>query len=307
MIFYRDTLDFTADRPTVLTIGKFDGLHMGHKKLLDEVMKQKKERGLATAIFTFNMPPNRLINHETAKVLTTNEEKHMIFEEIGTDFFVECPFVEEIRNLEVEDFIKMMVEKLQVKCFVVGTDCHFAHNRSGDYHTLRAFADKYHYDVIVIEKKQYEGRDISSTFVREEIEAGNIEKANMLLGYPYFIQEVVVHGNAMGHTFGFPTINQVPPAEKLLPPRGVYAAKVIVDGVTYLGVTNIGVKPTIEGVNVCGVETNIFDFDQDIYGKSVRVQLLEFLRPEQKFADFNELIAQITRDAENAKRWAHTL
>ena len=198
MQLFQHTLAFTSEEDTVLAIGKFDGLHMGHKKLLD-VVRREKEKGLKSAIFTFDMAPLDVITHHTTKLLTTNDEKHEIFEAIGIDYFIECPFVDEIRLLEPEDFIRMMVEKMRVKVFVVGTDCRFAHDRKGNCEVLRSYADQYGYRVDVVQKKQYESRDISSTFVREEIEKGNIGKANMLLGYPYFVQGEVLGGNRSYH------------------------------------------------------------------------------------------------------------
>ncbi len=299
MIYFKNTLDFKTTENTVLTIGKFDGLHMGHKRLLEEVEKKKKT-GLKSAIFTFDTSPQNAIYHTNSSVLTTNEEKHLVFENVGIDYFVECPFTDEVRNLEAEEFIYMMTDKLKVKCFVVGTDCCFGHNRSGNCEVLKSFADEYGYEVVVVEKKQYEGRDISSTFVREEIEVGNIEKANMLLGYPYFFMGKVESGNHIGRTIGFPTINLIPPENKLVPPYGVYASHIVIDEKVYEGVTNIGVKPTIAGENVCGIETNIFDFNGDLYGKTVRVRLFSFIRPEKKFGGVDELKDQIARDKTEA-------
>ncbi len=300
MIYINDLNSFRIEEDTVLTIGKFDGLHMGHKKLLDEVRKKQKT-GLRSAIFTFNIPPQNEITHTKGKILTTNDEKHFIFKEAGIDYFIECPFTEEVRNLEAEEFIRLVVEKFRVKCFVVGTDCHFGHNRSGDYELLRKYASQYGYEVIVVEKKQFEGRDISSTFIREEIEKGNIERANLLLGYPYFIKGVVQTGNRIGNTIGFPTVNQIPEGDKLLPPYGVYAAQIVIGDKCYKGVSNIGIKPTIKGHNVCGVETNIFDFNEDVYGKEIYVRLFHFIRPEKKFDSLEELKAMIAKNSEEAE------
>lgn len=300
MIYFQNTLDFSTDEATVLTIGKFDGLHMGHKKLLDALIEKKCE-GLKTAIFSFDTSPQNAIRHRHIRQLTTNEEKQQLFEEIGIDYFIECPFTEQIRNMEAEDFIAMITKQMHVKCFVVGTDCQFGHNRSGNCDVLKALSAKYHYDLVIIEKKQYEHRDISSSFIREEIKAGNIEKANMLLGYPFYVEGRVVKGNQIGNTIGFPTVNLLPEDEKILPPFGVYAAQIIIDKTVHYGVTNIGIKPTIEGNSACGVETNIFDFEEDLYGRFIRVQLMHFLRPEQKFASIDALKAQIAKDSADAR------
>ena len=161
---------------------------------------------------------------------------------------------------------------------------------------LQKYAPEYHYEAQIVDKMQYEGRDISSTFIREEIAAGNMEKAELLLGYAYFVQGTVVHGNQIGRTIGIPTINLLPPQEKLLPPFGVYAARVEIDGKRYNGITNIGCKPTIAGDNPVGVETNLFDFHGDLYGKHAKVSLLKWVRKEQKFQNVSELKAQMEKD-----------
>ena len=186
MKYLKNTTEFYIEEPTVLSLGKFDGIHRGHE-LLMEHLASKKEAGLAAVIFTFNIPPRKSVEQVEAKVLTTNEEKMHIFEQIGIDYLVECPFTREIMCMEPEDFIAKIVHQLHVKCFVVGSDFHFGHNRRGDYHMLKDLSDKYGYEVLVIDKMQEDKRDISSTFVREEIAKGNIEKANHLLGYHYFV------------------------------------------------------------------------------------------------------------------------
>ena len=288
--------------PTVMTIGKFDGIHMGHKRILDEVLRQKKEYGLRTAIFSFDTSPQSAISHKSLQQLTTNDERHLVLERIGIDTFIECPFTDAVRSMEAEDFIAWITARMNVKSFVVGTDCRFGHNRSGNAQVLCDFADKYGYTVSVMEKLRYEGRDISSTFIREEIVAGNIEKANMLLGYPFFIRGQVLNGNHLGNVFGFPTVNLIPEDSKLLPPYGVYAAKVQIGETLYGGVTNIGVKPTITGDNICGVETNIFDFSRDIYGEEITVSLYHYVRPERKFETVDALKEQVRSDTLTAKK-----
>ncbi len=300
MIFLKSINDFHIDEPTVLTLGKFDGLHMGHKKILENVA-QKKNEGLKSVIFTFDTTPADSIYHTATRQLTTLPEKELCFSNVGIDYFLECPFTDEIRKMSARDFIRMCVRNLSVKCFVVGTDCGFGYKRSGNCSTLLRYAEEFGYETVIVEKKQYEGRDISSTFIREEIEKGNIEKANLLLGYPFFIMEEVKSGNRLGRTIGFPTINQIPSPKKLLPPYGVYASCIAIGDDVYKGVSNIGVKPTIKGKNALSLETNIFDFSEDIYGKTVRVRLYSFIRPEKKFDSLDELKIQIAADALKAK------
>ena len=295
MEYIKGRLDFHVAEPTVLSIGKFDGLHRGHELLMDYVFQKKKE-GMKAVIFTFDVPPKKSLEQDAARVLTTNEEKMHLFEQIGIDYLIECPFTEEIMHMLAEEFLKKIVEQLSIRCIVAGTDCSFGYQRRGDYRMLQKYAPEYHYEAQIVDKMQYEGRDISSTFIREEIAAGNMEKAELLLGYAYFVQGTVVHGNQIGRTIGIPTINLLPLQEKLLPPFGVYAARVEIDGKRYNGITNIGCKPTIAGDNPVGVETNLFDFQGDLYGKHAKVSLLKWVREEQKFQNVSELKVQMEKD-----------
>ena len=300
MIYLRGTTDFNIEESTVITFGKFDGIHRGHRLLLDTVL-EKKADDLKAVVFTFDIPPRKKVEDDRGDVLTTNEEKMHIFENIGIDYVVECPFTEEIRNMDAVDFIRMMVEKLHVKYMVVGTDFHFGHNRMGDYQLLLEYADKFGYEVQVIEKIQSDGRDISSTYIREYNKEGNIEKANELLGYSFVVQGIVEHGNEIGRTSGFPTVNLVPEADKLLPPFGVYITRILIGGEEYCGITNVGCKPTIEGDNPIGVETHVLDFSDDVYDMAVEVEFLHRIRAEVKFASIDELKAQLQQDIKIAR------
>lgn len=296
MKYIRDTINFYVEEPTVLSLGKFDGIHRGHE-LLMEHLSAKKEEGLSAVIFTFNIPPKENVNQTQIKVLTTNEEKMHMFEQLGIDYLIECPFTEEVMCMEAEKFIEKVVKQLHVKCFVVGEDSRFGHNRRGDHKMLKQYADTYGYEVLVIEKMKEKSRDISSTFVREEVMAGNMEIANHLLGYCYFVTGEVLHGNHIGSTrLGIPTINQIPPEEKLLPPNGVYVTEVFVGEQKYHGITNVGCKPTIEGKNPVGVETHLLEFAEDVYGKVVTVEFLTRVREERKFQSIEELKEQMQND-----------
>lgn len=295
MEYIKGRLDFHVTEPTVLSIGKFDGLHRGHELLMDYVFQKKKE-GLKAVIFTFDVPPKKSLGQNEAKVLTTNEEKMHLFEQSGIDYLIECPFTEEIMHMPAETFLKKIVEQLSIRCIVAGTDCSFGYKRRGDYKMLQKYASFYHYEAQIVDKMQYEGRDISSTFIREEIAAGNMEKADLLLGYAYFLQGMVVHGNQIGQKIGIPTINLLPPPEKLLPPFGVYTARVEIDGNIYDGIANIGCKPTIAGDNPVGVETHLFDFKGDLYGRHAKVSLLKWVREERKFQSISELKTQMEKD-----------
>lgn len=299
MEYIRNTTDFHIEHETVVSLGKFDGIHRGHGHLL-EYLERKKESGLKTVVFTFDIPPQRQIcNRKAAKVLTTNEEKAQLFERYGIDYLVECPFTKELMHMEPEAFIEMTVKKLNIKSLVVGKDFHFGKNRSGDYRTLERFADVYGYEVLAVDKIQENGRDVSSTFIREEIASGRIEHANELLGYRYFVQGVVAHGNEIGRTLHVPTANLVPAEDKLLPPFGVYVTETTVYGKdirVFGGISNVGCKPTIGGVNPVGVETHLFHFEEQIYGKRIKVEFLTRIREERKFRSLEELKKQMHAD-----------
>ena len=302
MIYMEKSTDFYIEEPTVVSLGKFDGIHRGHELLMECLFRQSRQ-GLKTVVFTFDVPPNRKVKGEEGKVLTTNTEKMRLFEKMGIDYLIECPFTPEVMYMEPEDFIEMLVKKLHMKCLVAGTDFRFGHNRRGDYRLLSEKAGVYGYVSQIVDKVKEEGRDISSTFIREELAMGHIEKANGLLGYPYFIQGEVVHGRNLGHTVLFPTINQVPDTEKMLPPFGVYVTRTHVEGAVYGGITNVGIKPTVGGENPVGVETYLFDFQGNIYGKVAKVEFLKPLRKEMKFTSLEALKCQMERDIETAKEY----
>ena len=295
MKYIKNTTEFYIEENTVLSLGKFDGIHRGHELLLSHMAAKKKE-GLAAAIFTFDIPPSRNVLGAASKVLTTNAEKMHIFERLGVDYLIECPFTQEIRCMEAEAFIEKIARQLRVKCMVVGEDFRFGHQRRGDYRMLLAQEKQFGYQAIVVEKMQEDERDISSTFIREEIAAGNFAKANHLLGYRYFVTGEVVHGNQFGRTMGIPTMNQLPPEEKLLPPNGVYVTETVIGEKRYRGITNVGCKPTVGEKNPIGVETHLFDFEEDVYGRIVTVEFLASVRSERRFSSVEELKSQMQRD-----------
>lgn len=295
MIYIRNTTDFYIKENTAISLGKFDGIHRGHELLLEHLAAWK-ERGLARVVFTFDIPPRQSVEHAEAKVLTTSGEKRHMFERMGMDYLVECPFTKDVMCMEPEVFIDKIVKQLHVKCIVVGEDFHFGHNRQGDYQLLQKCAGKYGYEVAVVEKIKEDEREISSTFVREEITKGNIEKANGLLGYRYFVSGEVKHGNRIGRRIGIPTVNLLPLPEKLLPPNGVYVTEALICDKRYRGITNVGCKPTVEGKYPIGVETHLLDFGQDVYDEFVTVEFLSRVREERKFDSIEALKEQMQSD-----------
>ena len=296
MEFINQLPQLHIQKKTAVTMGKFDGLHRGHKKLLNQVLR-KREEGFRSAIFTFDRPPKRVLEGATGRLILTNGERTMLLERYGIDILFECPFTREIAEMEPEHFVsEILIKQMNAGYIVVGSDFRFGHGRAGDIYLLDRLSRKYRFRLLVLAKEQYEGRDISSTYIREVLAEGKMELAARLLGYPYFITGEIVRGKQLGRTLGILTINQFPEESKLLPPDGVYASRVYLDGKQYDGMTNIGVRPTVENVQVRNAETCIFNFDEEIYGKKAKVELLSFERPEQKFASVSELTAQLHKD-----------
>jgi len=296
------TRKFYIEEPTVVTIGKFDGRHKGHQKLFREMLNIREKYGYRLAVFTFGMAPVCVVSGKPQTVITTNQERRNNMAKMGVDYLVEYPFDQSAAHMSPEDFVaKILAGQMHARAVVVGTDCSFGYKGAGGAALLQRLSFKYGYQPVIVEKEQDDHRDISSTYVREELDLGNIEKANELLGEPYAIHGIVVHGNHIGGSvLGFPTANILPPPEKHLPPFGVYVSRVLVDDKYYGGVTNIGRKPTIEGEYPVGVETFIIGLEDDLYGKNIEVQLLNFERPEQKFSSLDELKERIKLDKEYA-------
>lgn len=295
MRYIRGNVDFWLQGPCAVSLGKFDGLHRGHQLLLSRI-GQKQAEGMTSVIFTFDFGK--------AQGLMLGEERRRMLESQGADVLLECPFVPELSHMEPEDFVRRILkDRLQAAYLAVGTDFHFGYQRRGDYRLLKEMAGEWGCEVDVVEKAQYRGRDISSTFIREELEKGNLELVNRLLGYAYSVTGEVVHGRAVGRTLGTPTLNLVPDERKLLPPNGVYATRTLIDGNLYDGITNIGAKPTVGGGPVRGVETYLFQVDADLYGKEITVFFHSFERPERKFASLEELKRQLGQDAAWGRQW----
>ena len=269
MYIIKDSFDFTVNHGTVITLGKFDGVHRGHQALIGRVKAYAAShkslgRSPKTVVFTFMM------NHYT---LLTVEERREIIGNMGIDILVECPFVPMIITMEAEDFVrKILVEQMQVCHLVVGEDFRFGYGRRGDVAMLRELGRRYDFTVEVVDKVTDEEGRISSSRVRRRI----------------------------GRAIGFPTTNLIPDGSKLLPPNGVYFVRTRIGGRDYNGVTNIGTKPTVDG-HFLGVETYLYDCDDgtDLYGQKQRVELLHFSRPEKKFSNIDDLKAQIAMDREN--------
>lgn len=302
MRYITNTLDFQLEKRSVVTLGKFDGLHRGHDKLITRTLELGK-KGYDTVVFTFDVSPLVKLGTRITRTLLTNEERKVLLERKRIDCLIECPFVPELIQMEPEDFIReVLAVQLRAAYVIVGPDFHFGYKRKGTPELLKKLGHRYGFEVEILDKEMDEEREISSTWIRETLREGWIEKVNHLLGYPYFVKGKVVHGRQLGRTWGLPTINQIPENGKLLPPFGVYASKTYINGEEFYGISNIGVKPTVE-VPFAGVETYLFECNENLYGKEAWVEFYHFMRPECKFDSVEELREQIQRDAQAGRNY----
>jgi len=281
---------------TAITIGKFDGFHLGHQSLLSAVLREK-EKGLASCVISFSTAVDMERN-----AIYTKEEQRKLCESLGIDILVEYPLDETIREMSAEQFVaEILCDRLQARVVVTGEDFRFGKGRSGDVALLRALEDTYGYRTISVPKVEDSEIRISSTGIRKLLAEGNVPEANRMLGRPYAVFGEVLHGKKLGRALGFPTMNLIPPTEKLLPAYGVYVTKTRVDGQWFDGITNIGLRPTVDSDKQVSVETHLFDYEKDLYGKQVEVRFLHFLRPEKKFPDVESLKVAMCEDFVRAK------
>lgn len=307
MKYVWNTTDFHLQN-TAVSLGKFDGFHVGHR-LLIEYVTSLKEKGYQAVTFSFFQHPGNFVTHEMSrKLIYTEAEKVKKARELGSDYFISYPFNEEVMHTEPEEFVRsVLVERLDAKIVVVGKDYHFGKNREGNVAVLRELGRKYGFDVIAFDKVVLDGEEVSSTRIREMLSQGNMEKANEMLGEPYSITGEVVYGNQIGRTLGMPTANIIPASEKLVPPNGVYASRIHIDDSIYYGITNVGYKPTVAGKHEKGVETFIFDFSESIYGKEIQVDFYTHERGEHKFSSLEELKNQMERDCQFGRKYFQSI
>lgn len=300
MQIIKDTTEFHIDGKSAVAIGKFDGIHLGHKKLLNYILQQRED-GFKTVVFTFDPSPEEFFLGHEVKQLFTKEEKRKAFEELGIDVLIEFPLNKETAATSPEDFVrKILIERINAGYIAAGTDVSFGDKGRGDQHLLKGMAKECGYELELIEKVRLDDEEVSSTRVRNEVTDGNMAMVTRLLGGEYSVGGEIEHGRHIGHTIGVPTVNVIPPENKLLPPFGVYASRVFLNGKEYRGMTNIGRKPTISDKEKVGVETYIYDFNEDVYGEYARISLVRFVRPEMKFDSLDALKAQIQSDILNA-------
>ena len=293
--------DFTATKKTIVTLGTFDGVHIGHNAILDKIFKVAKHENLESVILTFFPHPRKIVsNNYDIKLLNTIEEKSVLLEKIGIQNFIVHPFDKTFSELSPREFVtQVLVEKLNIQKIIIGHDHKFGKDRAADFNDLINFGKEFGFEVEEISAQQINEVSVSSTRIRNSLLEGNISLANEYLGYPYVLTGNVVKGNQLGRTIGFPTANiEIPEDYKLIPKNGVYVVTANVSNKTVFGMMNIGVKPTL-GENKLSIEVHLLNFDQDIYNQKIQVNILERLRDEQKFESFDALKSQIEIDKQN--------
>lgn len=302
---YNSINEFPADVKTVVTLGTFDGVHQGHRILLQQLEAAKKETGCQSVVLTF-FPHPRMVLQQAGefKLLNTMDEKAELLEKAGVDNLIIHPFSLEFSRLTAEDFVKdILVAKLNVAKIIIGHDHRFGRNRTATTADLENMGKEYGFEVQQISAYEVQQTPVSSTKARNALTEGNIALANNYLGYPYFITGTVSHGKKLGRTIGFPTANlHIAEDYKLIPANGVYTASAVINGTTVYGMLNIGTRPTVDGTSL-SIEVHFFNFDADIYDTKISLNLHSRLRDEQKFASVDALKEQLNKDRTQAREY----
>ena len=303
-------IDFSKDTPyqippLVATVGFFDGVHIGHRHLIEQVKAESQNLGLPSAVVTFPIHPRKILQKEYQPALLCGfEEKVAQLETTGVDYCIALPFTQELSRLSAKAFMeKILKERLNVQHLFVGYDHRFGHNREDGFPEYRQYGEEVGLRVMEASELKCDGEDVSSSRVRRLLKAGEIMKANALLSYNYTLSGKIVEGYQVGRTIGFPTANiQAWERYKVVPELGVYAVFVHIGKVIYEGMLYIGTRPTLHNDNEISVEVNIFDFDGNLYNQSLTVEFIDFIRADMKFDSMEVLVGQIYRDKENVKK-----
>lgn len=298
MEYIRIDGDFPRLGNSAVTLGKFDGIHRGHRKLVEKILEQKQQGARAVVVALGN----------ASKTILTGEERCRLLDSLGVDILLECPLTERMKHMKADAFIKeILVGDLQASYVAVGEDFRFGYERKGTPAMLREYGKKYDFHTEVLPKEMDGRRKISSTYIREELNKGNMEKVSDLLGMDFSAEGMIEHGRGMGHKFLLPTINMTAAPDKLLPPNGVYITVSHIKNRSYGGITNIGYKPTVGAEKFPGVETYLFGCRENLYGEYCRVDFKKFLRPERKFPSLEALKDQLDRDSRKGLEYFENL
>ncbi len=292
---------FSSALPCVTALGCFDGVHLGHRALICHTIQAAMSKGLQSAVWSFDAPPKNYFSTNKIKLLTTPEEKQNMCQRLGVNIFVCVPFDGEISSMSAEEFFEeILCRRMNSKQVVCGYNYRFGRGGKGDVALLNKLCREHGIELSVIPEVRVKNVSVSSSEIRQALSEGRVEDAELMLGRPYSLRAVVCDGQHLGRRLGFPTINQMFDNNKMLPLNGVYASRVRVGNSRKYGITNIGVRPTVGGDLLCA-ETHIFDIVDNLYGKAITIELLHFIRTEQKFSSLDALKLQIQTDIENAK------
>lgn len=298
-----NTTDFYLGKETAVAIGKFDGVHIGHRRLLEEILACRR-KGMAACVFTFDPAPSVLFGQSDGRELTTKEEKRLLFERMNVDVLIEFPLTAETAAISPTQFVReILASRMNTRFLAAGNDLSFGAGGEGNSELLQKLGPELGFRVKTVEKVCFGGREVSSTYLRRQVESGDLVTAEKLMGMPYMVAGRVVEGMHIGRTLGFPTVNIIPGKDKLLPPTGVYYSSVRTGGRTYRALSNVGCKPTVTASGIMGIESYLYHFDREIYGEDIEVYLHAFRRPEQQFDDMEALRCQLEDDIVAGERW----
>lgn len=283
---------------SVITIGNFDGVHKGHQVLIKEAVQFANKKNLKSVVFTFDNHPANYFENKHIKSIITNNEKINRIKSLGVDILVIIPFDSYMTKISPIEFIKgVLIDKLGARKIIVGHDFTFARRKEGNTKLLKEMSFKYGFELEIVNPIKVNDIRVSSTYIRQLVAEGSVDKVNKYLGYHCEIKGNVIKGKQLGRTIGFPTANIEINDDLLIPNNGIYATKVYVHNDVYYGATNIGYNPTVNGDKL-SIETNILEFDEDIYGQVIKIEFLERIRDEKKFNSLEELKAQLKKDTD---------
>ena len=297
--------DYPFENKSIVTIGTFDGVHLGHRVILKRMKEIAKKTKGKSVLLTFSPHPRHVLHkdNQDMKLITTLQEKQDLINQAGLDNLVIHEFTKKFSRIKPVNFVRdILVEQLNVHTLVIGYDHHFGRNREGSIQELTTLADLYDFNIEKIDPQYFEDVTVSSSKIRKLIEKGEMVKAKQYLGYEFMLNGKVIKGNSLGKTINFPTANIVVENKwKILPADGVYAVKIVLEAKEYKGMMNIGQKPTVDG-NGISLEVNIFDFNQDIYGKGIEIRFVKRIRDERKFENLLGLKKQLLIDRNKARQ-----
>lgn len=302
MIVKRNLFEIKDNHYTVVTIGTFDGVHVGHKKIIKKLVANARANGLRSTILTFFPHPRMVLQQSSdLKLLNTLDEKMEILEATGLEQLIIHPFTKEFSRMTAEEYVKdVLVGALQAKKVIIGYDHRFGRNRTATIEDLRVYGERYGFDVEQISVEEIDEVSVSSTKIRKALASGDVETANQYLGYNYMLSGVITRGKGLGRQLDFPTANlQIEETYKLVPENGVYVVRSVLNSREVFGMMNIGYNPTVNGKEKT-IEVHFFDFEEDLYDLPVRVELLHRLRDETRFDSIDELKQQLYKDRERS-------